>query len=613
MERIRQMVYNRLRMQSIYRRVNTISVTIGTMAMVVITIICICIYINSTMELLRERESRYLSAYSTNISNELFTISGDVSALSDGASMQHMLSEDYPLTLQSNQYKKLVLTQEVEQQLAYNDAVTDVYLFTTRDNPTNLFRGPNGDIEIQSLNTISMFYETGFFSADGACFLDAAAFSSNPEKNNQGILCMYRILESGTAKTRGYLLAYLDKQVLFGSLNTSEEEKKDVCRFILDESGRMVYGQEDQVPQSTLEQLHTRMDQKEGTFGVSRIWNLTGGMCIYSKVSGLDFYAVTLIPYSVVSMEVILILAAVLILLALLFCIYSVTSQWIAQSISQPVEQMLQSLREIQQEDFRVGPSDDHSDELAEVNNFMNDTKLLLSELITKTRENEEQKYRLQLQVLQTQINPHFLVNTLNSIIWLANLHGADNIRSLTASLIEILVPCMRNTSGVAPIRSEFALLRDYSTIMEFQYMNQFQLEFDVEDQVQDYLAPVLFLQPLVENALIHGRDTNSPMLNILIRAKMEQGRIHICVRDDGKGMSPQRLKEITERGRRKEKVQTLTRIGVSNIRERLGLLFGEQNYSLTITSEENNGTTVDIWLPLTTQEATENEKSTSG
>ena len=133
METFRQKIYNWLRMRSVYRRVKNVSVVIGTAAMVLIAVISIAIYIHSTMELLQERESRYLSAYSTNIVNELFSISSDVSELAECESMQKMLAEQYPLTEQARQYKRLVLTQEAERQLAYNDAVTDVYLFTTRD------------------------------------------------------------------------------------------------------------------------------------------------------------------------------------------------------------------------------------------------------------------------------------------------------------------------------------------------------------------------------------------------------------------------------------------------------------------------------------------------
>ena len=597
MEKLKQKLYRGLRMQSIYHRVNTISVTIGAMAMVLLTAICVFTYISSTMELLQERESRYLSIYSANLSNELFTVGKDMSALSQEEQMQRMLAEDWPLTAQGRRYKQLVLTQTVERQLSYNDTVTDVYLFTTRDDPINLFRGPHGDLDIASLDTISLFYETGFFSADGACFLDGAAFSTREGKNHNGLLCLYRVLESGTAKTRGYLMAYLDKGILFGGLNDPEET--GVRRLILDKSGQMVYGLENAPDKQVLSRLPELMTEREGTFRYGPAQGGLGGLCIYSRLSGLDVYAVSLVPYSVVSREVIVILAAVLVLLALLFGIYSISSRLIARSISQPVEQILQSLRQIRQEDFRVGPYDQHSDELAEVNNFLNDTKVRLSQLITKIRENEQQKYRLQLQVLRTQINPHFLVNTLNSIIWLADLQGAENIRALTGSLIEVLVPCMRNTSGVAPIRSELELLKDYSTIMDFQYLDQFRLEFDVQEQILDYLAPVLFLQPLVENALIHGREPNGPILNIRITGRMEEGKIHIQVMDDGRGISAQRLKEITERTSRKEKSQSLTRIGVANIRERLGLLFGEGNYALTIGSREHEGTTVDLWLPL--------------
>lgn len=596
MKRFQQKIYNWLRMRSIYRRVKNISLVIGTAAMGLIAVISIVIYIHSTMELLQERESRYLSACSTNIVHELLAVSSDISALASGDAMQKMLAEQYPLTERASQYKKLVLTREAERRLAYNDTVSDVYLFTTRDDPMSLFRGPASDVDVTALDTISMFYDTSLFSENDACFLDAAQFSANPEKNNLGLVCLHRVMENGTAKTRGYLLAYLDKKTLFGELN-AEDEKNDVFRFVLDENGALVYAQSQRLAAQDLQELWNRMEQKEGEFGVGRFSGFGGGMCVYSRINGLNCYAVTLIPYPVVSTEVSLILLALLVLVGLLFCLFSVTAKFIAQSVALPVEEILQSLRQIQQEDFKPGPHDAHSDELAEVNNFMNETKQLLSELIAKIKDNEEQRYQLRLEVLRTQINPHFLVNTLNSIIWLAELQGAENIRRLTTALIDVLVPCMRNTSGVATVRAELALLRDYSTIMEFQYLNQFQLEFDVDEAVQDYLAPVLFLQPLVENALIHGRDLTSPVLHIRIFGRMENGQIHIRVSDDGKGISSQRLREIAERGTKK-KVNTMTRIGVANIRERMNLLYGEKTHSLTISSEEYHGTAVDIWLP---------------
>ena len=126
MEKLKQILYRSLRMQSIYRRVNTTSVLIGAVAMVVLTAICVFTYISSTMELLQERESRYLSIYSANLSNTMFNVGKDMSLLSEEEQMQRMLAEDYPLTAQASRYKKLVLTQTVEQQLAYNDTVTDV-------------------------------------------------------------------------------------------------------------------------------------------------------------------------------------------------------------------------------------------------------------------------------------------------------------------------------------------------------------------------------------------------------------------------------------------------------------------------------------------------------
>ncbi len=612
-EKIRQRAYEYLRARSVYQRLKIVSVLIGTASLVLITAISIMVNIHFTMELLEERESRYLAMYVASVSSELEKISEDLSALTSSGVVQSLLEENLAMDDSTLLSQQLVLTREAEKYLAIHDVVKDVYLFTTVTSPTNLFRGPHSDMDTQSLDTISLFYDTDFFSEKGAFLVDAADFSKDPEQNQKGLICLQRVLEERSARTRGYLMLYLDKAELFERLVDVETSGDDICRVILNPKVGLVHSSERQLSSRAMEEILTKIDQNAGSFSIQYPGSLVGQICVYSKIGALDLYAVTVIPASVVSRETYLILGAMLVLLALLTWIDSVTSKHIAKSISIPVEQMLQSLREIRQENFSVGPFDAHTDELAEVNNFLNDTKIRLSNLIGAIKETEQQKYKLQLEVLRTQINPHFLVNTLNSTIWLAQLQGADNIQTLVSSLIDILRPCMRNTSGVATIGDEIKLLRDYSTIMEFQYMNQFELDIDVEAEVEEYLAPVLFLQPLVENALIHGRSENALLIRIWVRAHRDGDSIHILVQDDGKGMSPARLREIQNQRSEGKKGQTLTSIGVSNIRQRMDLLYREKPHSMTITSQENQGTTVEIRLPMIRGMEDHHEENTAG
>lgn len=594
----RDRFYHYLRMRSVYRRVHSPAVLIGTIFMLLLTLLSAVIYIRSTMDILQERETRYLSVYSASITGTLAEIDRELSLFARDDAVQKLLRRATP-DEDSRLLRRMELTQEAEAALGHLDAVTDVYLFSSYAAPINLFRGPHGDADISSLDTVRLFYDTEFFSEDGSYLADAAPFSSSEHTNRDGLLCLYRVRENGTARTLGYLMLYLDKDEIFGSLGDANSETSEVCRMLLSRSEGLIYATDES---RAAEYLPGLMPVLSGETAEPELGQKA--MLCYHHITGLDWYVAAVIPHSMVASEIVLLISALLVLVALLFVIYSFLSRSVARSVSIPVDEVLKALHDIQQENFSIGPRDEHADELAEVNNLLNDTKLLLSELIEKIRETERQKYELRLEVLRTRINPHFLVNTLNSIIWLATLQDAHNIRELTTALSAMLVPCMRNTSGVAPIRSEIQLLHDYAAIMEFQYMDQFQILYDIDPAVEEYPAPVLFLQPLVENCLIHGRDMSTPMLTIRITARKREDHIHITVSDDGKGMSAERLRELSEReSLKKGGINTFTSIGMSNIRERMKLLYGSRPCSLTVESIENSGTTVQIILPLITKE----------
>lgn len=595
--------YHFLRMRSVYHRVQLPGVMIGTAFMLLLTLLSAFIYIRSTMDLLQEREGRYLSVYSASVNGTLAEIDREISQFVRSDEVQQLLLQSASGSEQ-RLLRQLRLTLEAELALGHLDAVTDLYLFAAHAEPINLFRGPHGDVDISALDTVRLFYDTSFFAADGSYLVDAAPFSHSPDVNNEGLLCLYCAYETGTARTLGYLMLYLDKNVIFGTLGDAERENQDVCRMLFSESDGLIYATDG----SRAAELYPVISPCVSADGDGLLPDgiLKTAMCVYHHIAGLDWYVATVIPYSLVASEIVLLISALLVLVVLLFVFYSLLSRSVARSVSIPVNEVLAALHDIQQENFVQGPRDAHADELAEVNNLINDTKKLLYELIGQIRETERQKYELRLEVLRMRINPHFIVNTLNSIIWLASLQGADNIRQLTSALSAMLVPCMRNSSGVAPIQSEIQMLHNYSAIMEFQYMDQFEMIYDIDPEAEEYLAPVLFLQPLVENCLIHGRDLSTPMLTIRITVRKMTDLIRISVSDDGKGISPQRLQELNEReGQKKSPLSTFTSIGMSNIRERMRLLYGERPCSLIVESVENQGTTVKITLPLLTKEDT--------
>ena len=217
--------------------------------------------------------------------------------------------------------------------------------------------------------------------------------------------------------------------------------------------------------------------------------------------------------------------------------------------------------------------------------------------LDTIVREQNEKKtaevaaLEYQLQSLQHQINPHFLYNTLNIISFLALDGKSAEIRSFNQSLIALLRATLSNTQDTVTVQREIAFLEAYVDIMAYRYPSLFTVNIRVDDDLWDCQIPKLILQPLVENAMLHGivLTGKKGLIEVLIESRGEW--MHVTVGDDGVGMNQEKIKMLLEPRKR------FTGIGLSNINDRLKLCYGNDS-SLVISSEQNMGTVVMFKIP---------------
>ncbi|MDD2970667.1 MAG: histidine kinase [Lachnospiraceae bacterium] len=213
---------------------------------------------------------------------------------------------------------------------------------------------------------------------------------------------------------------------------------------------------------------------------------------------------------------------------------------------------------------------------------------------------------QMQYQALQSQINPHFLYNTLDSIRGEALMVGNDSIAIMTERLSKFFRYCISNKGNIATIRDEINNVMDYFYIQEYRFGDKFHLETEVDEGCDQYKLPQMTLQPIVENAIFHGLERKKDGGTVSIKVFETQKNIKIQVSDNGVGMSEEDLYEINKNLRRTEeelsqKIQNdnsqKTGIALQNVNERIRIHYGN-DYGITVHSTKYLGTDVMILIP---------------
>ena len=199
----------------------------------------------------------------------------------------------------------------------------------------------------------------------------------------------------------------------------------------------------------------------------------------------------------------------------------------------------------------------------------------------------------LELALLQAQINPHFLYNTLDTIIWLIEADRPQAAEEMVSDLSAFFRHTLSKGKDVITLAEETEHIRSYLQIQQARYKDILRYTIDMDPEVLASALPKLTLQPLVENALYHGVKLKRAMGHIRVAARREGGDVLIQVADDGMGMTPERLQELRQAMEAGERVG----FGLATVNERLRLLFGPE-YGLELASRQGAGTTVSVHIP---------------
>ncbi|WP_164716564.1 cache domain-containing sensor histidine kinase [Paenibacillus whitsoniae] len=408
----------------------------------------------------------------------------------------------------------------------------------------------------------------------------------NDVNGSQGskLLSFYTILDDQLRGNYGLARISINIQEWFRGTLKDSPATKDLV--ILTGQGEIVLQSKETAFSNDMRQRIVSAPAKEGHFKDESALSLVN----YSYLEDLDWYVVSQMPLNELQQEIQRLRSMAFLFLTILIIAFVLVTIFLSARMTEPLYALGRSMEEASDKKLNVkltigkGATNEVRS-LGESFNRMIDDVVAL---INKLKLEERQKQAVRFQMLLSQMNPHFLLNTLNTVKWMARKEKQEAIVSICTSLGRMLEASLGSDIELLPLKEEIQLLRSYGSIQAFRFRDQFAIHYDMDESVQYALVPKFSLQPLVENAIVHGFDAAKGCCTIKVRAKVEGSELVLEVEDNGIGMEAAAKRPVRRSGHG---------IGLSNLKERLQLLFKQEGSVAFVTSGE--GTLVKVKLPL--------------
>ena len=268
---------------------------------------------------------------------------------------------------------------------------------------------------------------------------------------------------------------------------------------------------------------------------------------------------------------------------------------WIATlRIAKPTRELLESMKTLGKENRYPRVKVITQDEIGMIGTEYNRMAENIETLIEKVYKMELAQKQAELEFLQMQINPHFLYNALDTISWKALGEGNTDVSEMSIALAELLRATIKKESFIS-LKEEMSTVKDYLYIQEQRFGDKISVDYQIDENLEDYQVPNFILQPLIENAIIHGLEPKVEKGKLLLRIKKQGEKLYFLIADDGVGMSEREIEILYEQC---EENDTSKSIGIKNVYRRLILCYGE-NSRLYIKSKKNKGTEIRFSIPL--------------
>ena len=424
-------------------------------------------------------------------------------------------------------------------------------------------------------------------------------------RDGQKLLVFTEKIEDSDGRLLGYVCANIEERKLsYGYFD--QPENVDISNLCLIRNGRIIAAE-------TLSQMGNVFD-KNGSYAQ---WistrNCAGAdrenIYIYCEgaFSGCGIFA--LVKRNVILSDLLKMrkyiagIAAGFMILALAAAVY------LTRIVYRPVKKLTVAMKQVSEGDMDTRVEVVSQDEIGLAAEEFNRMLERIEELIACLIKEEQMKKDAELEALQYQITPHFMYNTLNSIKCYSMIRGEKELAGVIEDFVELLQICISKKGTFLTVAEEMQVLQNYIRLQEFRNGEQFETKFETDSEAEQCLVPRLILQPLVENSILHGLDVKKGKGRLEITARVKENILYLTVKDNGRGMTQEQIRELLTK--KAKKTKGLTAVGVPNVRDRLKLYYGERSELSYESTEE--GTTAEIYLPAIKNGEMSDEESIIG
>lgn len=415
------------------------------------------------------------------------------------------------------------------------------------------------------------------------------------------VLRVGRQLKNQENEPLGYLVIDILEPSI-SALYQSENHSQVNQIYLLDSQGYIVSSNPSKTTIGTKmkhESVNTMLNSQRGFFETKI--NDRNYMAIFDTNSDTHYKVVNYLAESEIIQKTHSIKYLTLLLIVIAFIVSLWFTYLFTKTITYPINRLKSVMKEVEKGNLVVHFVSEYKDEVSELGHNFN---TMISKLKTLIKDSLEKKTRLQeaeVNTLRAQINPHFLYNTLETMSAIAKIKGVRMISDLAIALGEMMRYSLKKDSEFVSLQEELFLLERYLFIQKTRFHTKIDLSIVVEEETKSLMLPPLLIQPLVENAIIHGLEPKVGKGELSIHIYKEKNDLLFEIKDDGVGIKQEKLSELNLLLNTKQASNNLG-IGVENVVKRIHLYYGEE-YGLTIKSQINKGTTVIMKLPVNHRE----------
>ena len=408
--------------------------------------------------------------------------------------------------------------------------------------------------------------------------LTGARMQSFSSDMNDIVISTSTEIKDAEGNNLGVLLIDMDYHVIAHYLQAVEMGDGGFV-FIINQNGQLVYHKDPDYLKDLSKQKELQALLSKGS-----CFDEKNNLLIHqTKIDHTDWTLVGVLPMNTLSILKRQLMEHVIFIIIIIFLVVVLIGRTFLGRLSSPMKKLEKGMLEIEQLSEIQLPDRSYY----EVEAFTNSYNLMIRKIKNLMREltaNEERLKEAEISALIAQINPHFLYNTLDTIIWMAEFRDYEKVISLTKSLAAFFRLSLANGKELVSLKDELEHVKQYLLIQQERYGEKLTFAIKVDKAIQDILIPKITLQPIVENSIDHGIKNSERSGHIEICAEYTDEEVNLLVKDDGIGFDPAILTAKTKG------------VGIHNVEQRIKLYYGE-NYGLTISSKPQAGCTVIIHI----------------